>query len=314
MLRVTSAKSFTVSDSEPVTTTMAEKQLLLPSPLVKMHNTLARATWPDGGQYDLDIVMHIASKIRVGDEDFKTYRFPVSELGYGKKLDGRTYTIMKDALERLAKSSIKVEGDSGSFYFYSLFSMAGYENGTIVARFDPEMKPFFLHLTQHFTSFELFELRMLPSGYSKRLFLLLKSFSSLPETTIPLAILHEKLGTPDSFKGDFAQMRRWVVDKAKKDLKNILAFEWEPVKKGRTVTAVRFVFDPDKKAALAAKKPPKKEIGPERGRNRLFLAAVACAEEKDGCCTGADNKASVCKACRDYSILGTAKKSAGSDS
>lgn len=285
---------------------MAEKQLLLPSPLVKMHNTLARATWPDGGQYDLDIVMHIASKIRMGDEDFKTYRFPVSELGYGKKLDGRTYQIMKDALERLAKSSIKVEGDNGSFYFYSLFSMAGYENGTIVARFDPEMKPFFLHLTQHFTSFELFELRMLPSGYSKRLFLLLKSFSSLTETVIPLAVLHEKLLAPDSFRGDFAQLRRWVLDKAKKDLRNILPFDWEPVKKGRSVTSVRFVFDPAKIASIPEKKPAKKKGKDEdKSRNKLFLAAVACAGEKNGACEGGANKASVCKTCRDYNILKT---------
>ena len=282
---------------------MAEKQLLLPSPLVKMHNALARATWPDGGQYDLDIVMHIASKIRVGDEDFKTYRFPVSELGYGKKLDGRTYQIMKDALERLAKSTIKVEGDKGSFYFYSLFSMAGYENGTIVARFDPEMKPFFLHLTQHFTSFELLELRMLPSGYSKRLFLLLKSFASLAETTIPLPQLHEKLLTPESFRGDFAQMRRWVLDKAKKDLKNILPFEWEPIKKGRTVTAVRFLFDPSKIPLLEAAPKPKKGKGTERVRNKLFLAAVACAEQKNSVCDGEGNKPAVCKACKDYNIL-----------
>lgn len=285
---------------------MAEKQLLLPSPLVKMHNTLARATWPDGGQYDLDIVMHIASKIRMGDEDFKTYRFPVSELGYGKKLDGRTYQIMKEALERLAKSSIKVEGENGSFYFYSLFSMAGYENGTIVARFDPEMKPFFLHLTQHFTSFELFELRMLPSGYSKRLFLLLKSFASLTETTIPLAVLHEKLLTPESFKGDFAQLRRWVLDKARKDLKHILPFDWEPVKKGRTVIAVRFSFDAKKEPAISADKTPlnKKKGGkPDKGRNKLFLAAVACAGDKNGQCEGGANKPSVCKTCRDYNIL-----------
>ena len=281
---------------------MAEKQLLLPSPLVKMHNTLARAIWPDGGQYDLDIVMHIASKIRMADEDFKTYSFPAAELGHGGKLDGRTYQMIKDALERLSKSSIKMEDGNGNYYFFSLFSMAGYEDGTIVARFDPEMKPFFLHLTKHFTSFELFEMRMLPSGYSKRLFLLLKSFSSLPETRISLEILHEKLHTPESFRNDFAQLRRWVLDKAQKDLKNILPFEWESVNKGRRAIAVRFVFANGKKAQIAEEKAATKEKKASRGRNSLFLAAVACAKDKQSC-ESRDNKPAVCGICRDYVLM-----------
>ena len=247
--------------------------------------------------------MHIASKIRIDDEDFKTYRFPVAEMGYGKKLDGRTYRMLKDALERLSKSSVKVEAPLGNFYFYSLFSMAGYENGTIVARFDPGMKPFFLRLTRHFTKFELLEMRMLPSGYSKRLFLLLKSFSSLPETKITLEALHEKLLTPESFKKDFAQLRRWVLDKAKKDLHNILSFEWEPVKRGRTVIAVRFVFSGGKKARIVGEKAAKKEKDISRHRNALFLAAAQCAGDKTAPCPGSGQKTEVCGYCREFGIL-----------
>lgn len=285
---------------------MAPKQLLLPSPLVKMDNALARASWPEGGQYDLDLVMHIASKIRIDDEDFQTYSFPVSELGYGERLDGRTYKRVKDALERLSKGSIKIEGERKNFYFYSLFSMAGYEDGKIVVRFDPQLKPFFLHLSKNFTSFELFEMRMLPSEYSKRLFLLLKSYSSMDECVIDINDLHDKLLTPESVKQDFAQFRLRILNKAQKDLFGTLLFEWEPIKKSRAVTQIRFIFNKSKvfakrKALEAAAK--EKDILKKRD---TYFAAVACAKEKaenEGVCSKTTNKRAVCKFCREMHLV-----------
>lgn len=285
---------------------MAPKQLLLPSPLVKMDNSLARASWPEGGQYDLDLVMHIASKIRMDDEDFQTYSFPVSELGYGERLDGRTYKRVKDALERLSKGSIKVEGERKNFYFYSLFSMAGYEDGKIVVRFDPQLKPFFLQLSKNFTSFELFEMRMLPSEYSKRLFLLLKSYSSMDECIIDINDLHDKLLTPESVRQDFAQFRLRILNKAQKDLLGTLLFEWEPIKKSRAVTQIRFIFN---KAKVFAKRKALEATAKEKERNELnaiFQIAVKCAKEKvslEGTCSKNTNKRKVCAQCRQMNLI-----------
>lgn len=276
---------------------MAPKQLLLPSPLVKMDNALARASWPDGGQYDLDLVMHIASKIRMDDEDFQTYSFPVSELGYGERLDGRTYKRVKDALERLAKGSIKVEGKGDNFYFYSIFTMTGYEEGKILVRFAPELKPFFLNLSKNFTVFELLEFRMLPSEYSKRLFLLLKSYSSMGSVKIDLKELHDKLNTPESFKNDFRNFRIRVLEKAQKDLRGILYFTWEPVKQGRAVTGLNFIFDRAKVYQLEREKKEKAEAKQKLDFSQLHFAAIECSREKDWACTQQTNKKKVCEVC-----------------
>lgn len=289
---------------------MAATQLLLPSPIVKMDNALARAQWPDGGQYDLDLIMHIASKIRIDDEDFATYRFPVSELGYGSKLDGRTYQRVKAALERLSKGSIKVDGKRDNFYFYSLFSMAGYEDGEIIVRFDPELKPFFLHLTTHFTSFELFEMRMLPSEYSKRLFILLKSYSSMDIIKVSLEDLHDKLLTPDSFRTDFAQFRRRVLDKAHAELEGVLPFEWEPVKKGRAVTAINFIFNRAKVFETRKQKAIEAKQKESKAAVSLMREANQCAISKDFVCVKQDNKKRICKACQSFELCTPSAKRA----
>jgi Protein involved in initiation of plasmid replication len=271
-----------------------------------MDNVLARAQWPDGGQYDLDLVMHIASKIRIDDEDFQTYSFPVSELGYGDKLDGRTYKRVKDALERLSSGSIKIQGERDNYYFYSLFSMAGYEDGKILVRFDPHLKPFFLHLSRNFTSFELFELRMLPSEYSKRLFLLLKSYSSLDDTVIDLDELHSKLHTPDSQKNDFAQFRLRVLNKAQKDLHDSLLFEWEPIKKGKSVTRIRFIFN--KKNVYAKRKEQEEKLKEkETQKQRQAIGkALECSRAQTSLDCKRNQGRAACKLCDRLGLLAEA--------
>lgn len=282
------------------------KQLLLPSPIVKMDNVIARASLPAGGQAELDLMMHVAAKIKTTDEDFQTYTFPTAELGYGERLDGRAYKRLKAALANLANSSIKIEGVNGSYAFYSIFSMCSYENGTIKVRFDKDLKPFFLNLSAHFTSFELFQLTLLPSEYSKRLFILLKSYASLDTRVISLDELHDKLRTPESTRQDFAQFRLRVLNKAQKDLGNTLIFDWEPIKEGRSIIAIRFIFNKaqvykNKKALEAAVQEKKR-----KDENKAFYTAVQCAKkkyEKDGSCTKQDNKKKICTLCTKMALV-----------
>lgn len=78
----------------------------------------------------------------------------------------------------------------------------------------------------------------------------MKSWANCPEIVIPLAELHDMLNTPDSLRPDFAQFRRRVLEKAHKDIHahTSLRFEWEPVKQGRGVVAVKFFFAAGRKA------------------------------------------------------------------
>ena len=62
------------------------------------------------------------------------------------------------------------------------------------------------------------------------------------------------LDSPASFRADFRQFRTRVIEKAHKDIheKTSLRFEWEPVKAGRSVEAIRFLFAPGRKAIAEA--------------------------------------------------------------
>ena len=284
---------------------MATKQLPLQGELVKKSNAIARARWQPESIWEPRIVALVASKVRVDDEDFQTYRIPVAELAgcSDEQLSGFQYQEIRKGILHLAKATILIQGEKNprNFMSYPIFSACGYEDGYLIARFDPDLKPHFLGLKGTFTEYSLMQFLTLPSAYSQQMFEFLKSWANVKsgEIIVSVAELHELLNTPESFRKNFTEFRRWVLEKAHKDIHGhtSLKFEWEPLKAGRSVEKIRFFFSGGRKA-LAEKE---KEILKEEKRKRLeaqrFIAAVACAKAKEGDCTTRDNKRLVCKLC-----------------
>ena len=279
------------------------KQFTLPGEIVKKSNAIARARWQPESVWEPRIVALVASKVRADDEDFQTYRIPVSELTgvADENLRGNQYQEIAKSIEHLGKATIRIEGNKPrNFRQYNIFSMCGYEDGCLIAGFHPDLKPHFLNLREQFTEYNLMQFLMLPSCYSQRMFEFLKSWSGKPEIIISVAELHELLSTPPSFRADFKEFRRWVLEKAHKDIteKTSFRFEWEPVKAGRSVEAIRFLFAPGRKAIAEAEKQKAKEDKQRRLQAQRMSRALDCAKAKGGDCRTMDNKPIVCKACR----------------
>ena len=157
---------------------MAMQQLSLPGELVKKSNAITRAQWQPESIWEPRIVALVASKVRTDDEDFFTYKIPVTELtGVSEQnLRGNQYREIAKSIEHLGKAIIRIQGNKPrNFRQYNIFSMCGYEDGYLIARFDPDLKPHFLGLKEKFTEYSLMQLLLLPSTYSQRLFEILKS-------------------------------------------------------------------------------------------------------------------------------------------
>lgn len=282
---------------------MAHKQLPLPGgELVKKSNAIARAQWKPESIWEPRIVALVASKVRDDDEDFFTYRIPVAELTgvSDENLRGNQYEEIKKSILHLGKASIRIQGvKPKNFMSYPIFSACGYEDGYLVSRFDPDLKPHFLNLKAQFTAYNLFDYLSLPSSYSQHLFEILKSWSNLPEVVISVAELHETLNTPPSFRKDFKALRTRVLEKAHKDINGLttLEFEWEAIKTGREVSAIRFLFAPRRKAVAEADNQKAKRKKQSKANNKAAILAIQCSQAKQGECGKQDNKLSVCKVC-----------------
>lgn len=289
---------------------MAKKQVPLTGELVKKSNAIARARWKPESVWEPRIVALVASKVREDDEDFFTYRIPVAELTGGKEknLDGPTYKKISESIAHLGKATLRIQGNRPNYFRqYNIFAMCGYEEGYLVAGFHPDLKPHFLNLKSQFTAYNLFEYLVLPSTYSQRFFEILKSWSDKSEVTISLIDLHETLNTPESYRSNFKEFRRWVLEKAYKDIHKgtKLLYEWEPIKKGRAVESIMFYFG-KKGIELKDTKEKINKKKEQEEKNKNLVLAIECAKEKaltDGICKKQNNKRKICVLCKQFDIV-----------
>ena len=271
---------------------MAQRQLVIPGPVVKKSNALARAAWSVKSVYEPRLVALVASRVRVDDQDFQDYEIPLSEL-LGGAVDGRTRQLVAEVIEGLLGRILTLPRPNG-WAKCNVFSWCEYDSkaGCIRARFDPGLKEHYLNLQSHFTQYSLMEFLLLPSTYSQRLFEVLKSWSSLPEAVIDLSDLFQMLDAPASLQR-YPDFRRYVLEKAHRDIttRTGLRYEWEPIKKGRAVAAIRFTF-----GARSAQASEKKNQAKRSKDNELLKKAVACFKAKGPSCSPKSSK--LCDICK----------------
>ena len=230
---------------------MATGQFPLPSPLVKISNALARSRWLAESVWEPRLVAVVASKVRVDDADFQVYEIPVTEVL--RDHGGKDYKELETVANNIMSRVITIHTDDG-WKKRQVFCQCDFirSKGLLLIGFHKDLKPHYLNLQKHFTQYNLMEFLLLPSVYSQRLFEILKSWDKIPEVIISINELHEMLSCPEYCRKNFKEFRRVVLEKAHKDITKhtTLHYDWEPIKKGRSVDSIRFVFSYSKVAIL----------------------------------------------------------------
>lgn len=228
---------------------MDVKYLMLPGKTVKKSNALARARWSATSILEPRLVALLASQIKKYDVDFYTYEIKIVDLINivnieNNKHSGQDYKDIEKAVEKLMGRIITIETDTG-WKKYTLFSNCELdkENNVLRIGFHPDLKEHYLQLKQYI-QYNLLEFMLLPSIYSQRLFEYLKSWDDKSQKIVKISDLHEMLDTPKTFRENFKNFRIRVLEKSHKDIneKTSLFFEWEPIKNGRAVSAIKFKF------------------------------------------------------------------------
>ncbi|WP_054287267.1 replication initiation protein [Gulbenkiania mobilis] len=152
----------------------------------------------------------------------------------GDRIFGRHIRIVRETPRGLKET--KFRWVSSATYHHG--------EGWIELRFTPEIAPHLVGLKSQFTTYALNQASALRSIYSWRLLELLSQFESTGWRQMGIDDLHHALETPDGYRSNFAQMRRWIIEPAVRELteKDGWIIAWEPIKSGRKVTALKFVF------------------------------------------------------------------------
>ena len=126
-------------------------------------------------------------------------------------------------------------------------------DGEVALAFAPEIAQFLVQLKKHFTSYQLSKAAALRSTYSWRLFENLERFRETGVWEVDTDRFHAIMETPKSYRANFAQTRRFVIDPALAELaaKTNITAEVEPIRRGRKIDRLRFTFENASQMKLA---------------------------------------------------------------
>lgn len=206
------------------------------------------------GRYRFDIwEMRVFTKmlmlIHKDDEDFKEYRIYLKDLvkEFGIK-DKNAYEWIKKGSEGLMKKEITIERETPDgimeFKTYIAVGVDSFKaaNGKFVdISFHPKMKPLLLQLQTQFLMYDVQNVLGLQSGFSVRIYELLKQYERIGKRKFNVKELKEILDISDKYPlyGNFKQR---IIQKAQEDLEAFtdIRFEFEEVKFGKAVEELIF--------------------------------------------------------------------------
>ncbi len=291
-----------------------EKKLNLPGTIVKKDNELIRTKINIDTLEGARILANLIACINNDDTKFD-YVYRVAVKDFITDSSGRGYTNIKNICRTLLNATAELEEVRGGKKYFrgrSFFTDIVYYDGIISAQFNPAMSVLLLDLRTCFTQYNLLDYLRLPSIYSQRIFEILKSWEKVEKgyVDIKLSELHRLLNSPNSQKKDFKEFRRYVLEKAHKDIngKTDLNFDWKAIKKGRAVEHIRFSFH-GKKGFIAKESKEQQKVERQRKlESQRFIRAANCAKDKKGICENQDNVGIVCRMCLKYNFCDEMRK------
>ncbi|WP_203368713.1 replication initiation protein [Cysteiniphilum marinum] len=189
------------------------------------------------------IILILASLVNPNDTEFREVEIKVTELCRILDLDGKHYSHIKKITEELSGSVIKLITKNGKALRQAPWmSYAEYEDGFVRLKLNDAIKPFILQLSGHFTEYKLACAIQLKSMYSIRLYELLMQYKKIKSRKFDLSELRKILYIPDDKLPKWHDFKKRVIDHAQAELKgkSDIIFTYEPIKTGRSVTAINF--------------------------------------------------------------------------
>jgi len=117
----------------------------------------------------------------------------------------------------------------------------------------PKLLPHLTGLRKHFTSYQLQQASALRSAYSWRLLELLMRFRDTGWAEYSIEDFAASMDATEKQRADFGKIRTKIIEPAIKELtqKDGWLIQWEPIKAGRKVKALRFTFERDPQGRLS---------------------------------------------------------------
>jgi len=219
---------------------------------VVKHNDLVQKVKFDLSEQEQKIIAYMCSRIKPTDERLEFVAFQLDEFyeltgATPKTIEGgsaRSY--LKTTIKALSDKSFWIKNDDGSETLCRWIHKAtlDYGKNTILLRLDDDLLPYLLGISERFTQYELFWILKMKSGYSIRMYELLKSHA-WRKTAVLFEVeeLKKQLGA-DKVKS-YTHMGMFLgkcIDKAIKEINELtdITVRYKKLKDGKNIRHLQF--------------------------------------------------------------------------
>jgi plasmid replication initiation protein len=184
------------------------------------------------------------AEVKNEDEDFKSYRFKVSELE--KKMGkGINRDTLKSIALGLRKKNLTIDKGKEGFLVTGWVSSFEYfaKSGEMELCFDPKLKPYLLKLQGHFATSDIRQIFQLSSEYAKRIYTIFKQWEKVGNYTIEVSEWQKILEVPKT-QLMYGEFKRKILEVAKDQInKNTdLHVDYKEIKTGRKITHLEWTI------------------------------------------------------------------------
>jgi len=162
------------------------------------------------------------------------------------------YRQIKQAIDSLGERWIKVKDPKCIEKIRWISSKKYYlDQGSAAISFSDEVMPYLCQLEKQFTKYQLHNISAFKRTYSIRLYELLTQYRTLKSRVLNVIDLRIALLLDNRFL-EFKELKRNVIDPSIKEIneKSDLSIEYEFIKKGRSIDAIKFSIKEKRKIKL----------------------------------------------------------------
>lgn len=205
-------------------------------------------------------VIHLLlAQIDLSDDDLKYYSLNVSD--FLKIFNNNNYVRdIKRVLDELLVTKIEIQSSNAVLKTTWFASAQYFEGGKIEIEFSRKLKPYLIGLKKSFTKYNLNYIIEFKSGYSIRMYQLLKQYQKIGVREIELLVLKKYLQIEKQYER-YSHFKEKVINVAYDEInKNAdISFTFEEIKKGRKVDKIRFYITSNNKHIKSESTPKKEE-------------------------------------------------------
>ncbi|WP_203249720.1 replication initiation protein [Cysteiniphilum marinum] len=209
------------------------------------------------------IVLILASLAKPNAEHFEEFTIKVNDLMSLLSISGKNYNHIKQVTRSLNGRVIEmIDRGKKSLIQAPWMSYAIYEDGGIVKlKLNDILKPFILQITGGYTKYRLGDAINMKSIYSARIYEYLIQYMKIGKKQITVKELRERLGIQKNELKTWSNFRKVVLDTAQKEIneRSNIQYEMDFIKESRTIVAIEFVINVNKKKI--------KELSKATGKN-----------------------------------------------